>query len=157
MIALIAAVAKNNVIGNKNDLPWYLPEDLKRFKQLTLGKVVVMGRKTYDSIAARLNKPLPGRTSVVISTQDLRMPAGVELYHNLNDATAAHQAQEIFIIGGEQIFKQSLNLADTLYITKIDKDYEGDAFFPVIDEKLWKKVEEEKFEGYSFLIYKRKV
>ncbi len=156
MIALIAAVAKNNVIGSKNDLPWYLPEDLKRFKQLTLGKVVVMGRKTYDSIISRLKKPLRGRTNIVISTQNLQLPEGVELYHSVDDALAAHQNQEIYIIGGEQIFKQSLNVADTLYITHLNKDYEGDAFFPKIDESYWQMTEDEKHEGYSFLIYKKK-
>ena len=156
MIAIIAAVAKNNVIGVKNDLPWHLPEDLKRFKELTLGNVVVMGRKTYDSIIGRLKKPLPGRTSVVISTQELQLPPGVELYHNLTDALASHKGQDIFIIGGAQIFNQSLNLADTLYITQVDKDVEGDAFFPKIDENFWKKGQEEKFDGYSFVTYKRK-
>lgn len=155
MIALIAAVAKNNVIGAKNDLPWYLPEDLKRFKQLTLGQVVVMGRKTYDSIISRLKKPLPGRTSVVISTQNLALPNGVELYHNLDDALTAHQNQDIFIIGGAQIFNQSIGLADTLYITQINKDYPGDAFFPTIDLNHWEKIEEEKHEGYSFLTFSR--
>ena len=153
MIAIIAAVAKNNVIGVKNDLPWHLPEDLKRFKELTLGKVVVMGRKTYDSIIGRLKKPLPGRTSVVISTQDLQLPSGVELYHNLTDALASYRTQDVFIIGGAQIFEQSIGLTDTLFITQVDKEVEGDAFFPVIDENVWKKAEEEKHEGYSFLKY----
>jgi dihydrofolate reductase len=156
MIAIIAAVAKNNIIGVKNELPWYLPEDLKRFKQLTLGKTVVMGRKTYDSIISRLKKPLPGRTSVVISRQNLQLPSGVELYNSLDEALASHQGQDIFIIGGQQIFNQSLDLADTLYITYLNKDYEGDAFFPKIDESYWQMTEDEKHEGYSFLIYKKK-
>ena len=156
MIAIIAAVAKNNVIGSKNDLPWHLPEDLKRFRQLTRGKVVVMGRKTYESIFARLKKPLPERTNVVISSQNLELPEGVELYDSLTDAIGAHSGQEIFIIGGAQIFKQSLSLADRLYITHIDKEYQGDAFFPEIDETIWQKTAEEKFEGYSFVTYQKK-
>ncbi|MDR3642234.1 MAG: dihydrofolate reductase [Candidatus Doudnabacteria bacterium] len=155
MIALIAAIAENNVIGAKNDLPWYLPEDLKRFKELTLGKVVVMGRKTYDSIIARLKKPLPGRTSVVISRQDLKLPPGVELFHSIDEALRAHQSQDVFIIGGEQIFNQSLSLADTLYITRVEKSFPGDAFFPDIDENVWQKISNDPHDGFSFIIYKR--
>ena len=107
MIALIAAVANNNVIGKQNELPWYLPEDLKRFKQLTTGQVVIMGRKTYESILARLGKPLPNRTSIVITHQTgYTVAQGVEVSPSIAEALQSHNNEDRYIIGGEQIFKR---------------------------------------------------
>lgn len=154
-IILIAAVAKNGVIGKENALPWYLPEDLKRFKQLTTGKTVLMGRKTFESIMRKLQKPLPNRTSIVITNQrDYQVPEGVIVYHDLNQALAKLKDQELMIIGGGQIYKQTIDKADVLYITHVDQEIDGDVFFPTIDPAIWQKVEEEKHEGFSFVTYK---
>src|SRR5271168_4522498 len=121
------AVADNLVIGKGNDLPWHLPEDLKHFKELTLGKTVVMGRKTYESIIARLKKPLPGRKNVVITRQkDYKVPEGVVVFKSLEDAFQELSAQDIYIIGGGEIYKQALGLAQIMYMTHIHGSYPGD-------------------------------
>nr|AIA17897.1 Dihydrofolate reductase [uncultured bacterium] len=156
MIALVAAVAKNGVIGAKNDLPWYLPEDLKRFKEITTGKTVLMGRKTFESIMARLKKPLPNRINIVITRNlDYKVPEGVVVQADVASAMRSHGSSDIFIIGGGEIFAQTFDLADTLYITHVDKDVEGDVYFPKIDLKKWHLENEEPHEGYSFRIYKK--
>ncbi len=154
MISIVAAVAKNNVIGSKNDLPWYIPEDLKRFKELTTGHTVLMGRKTYESIIKRLGKPLPNRNNIIITRQNnYKAPEGVEAYSSLDDALAAHRDDEIFVIGGAAIFKETLPLADRLYITHIDKEYEGDVYFPEVDYGQFSKVSEEIHAGHTFAEY----
>jgi dihydrofolate reductase len=151
------AVAENLVIGGDNDLPWYLPEDLKHFKEITLGKTVIMGRKTYESIVKRLNKPLPGRKNVVITRQDdYSVPSTVLVFQSLESAFKALSSQDLYIIGGAEIFKQALSLAQKLYITHVKGNYEGDAFFPALDYAQWEKIEEQKFDKYSFAVYKRK-
>lgn len=156
MIYLVAAVAENNVIGGKNDLPWYLPEDLKRFKQLTTGKMVLMGSKTFDSIMARLGKPLPNRTSVVVTRNPtFTAPDGVKIFHDLDVALQTYTGQDIYVIGGGEIFKQTFDKADRLYITHIHKAYEGDVLFPNIEPGQWEKVAEEPHEGFSFAEYQR--
>ncbi|HVY67716.1 MAG TPA: dihydrofolate reductase [Patescibacteria group bacterium] len=157
MIAIVSAIAKNNVIGSKNDLPWHIPGDLKRFKELTWGKTVLMGRNTYLSILKRLGRPLPGRISVVISRNDGdKVPEGVLLYNNLDQALADFKQQDLFVIGGASIYQQLLPKADRLYLTHIDREYAGDVFFPFIDPALWKKVSEEPYPGFSFVVYDRK-
>jgi dihydrofolate reductase len=157
MIAIFVAIAKNNVIGSKNDLPWYIPEDLKRFKALTTGHTVVMGRKTYDSIIKRLGKPLPNRKNVVITSQkDFAVPEGVEVFGTLDEAFHAHEKDEIiFAIGGARIFAEALPKADRLYITHVDKEYEGDVYFPEVDWTSFSKVKEEQHDGFSFADYHR--
>ncbi len=156
MLALIAAVAKNGVIGDKNDLLWHLPEDLKRFKELTTGKTVIMGRKTFESIYKRLGKGLPNRTNVVITRQtDMQVPEGVILQSNIHDAMRSHAGSDIFVIGGGEIYRQTIDLADTLYITHMHQEFTGDTVFPPIDEKKWRLASEEDHAGYSFAIYKR--
>lgn len=156
-ISIIAAVAKNGVIGKENALPWYLPEDLKRFRQLTTGKTVLMGRKTFESIMRKLGKPLPNRTNVVVTTQkDYQVPEGVILYHDLNQALSDLKDKDLMIIGGGQIYAQTIDRANTLFITHVDQKIEGDVFFPKIDLNQWQKVEEEKREGFSFAKYIRK-
>jgi dihydrofolate reductase len=155
-ITLIAAVAKNNVIGSKNDLPWYLPEDLKRFKQITLGHTVLMGRKTYDSIIARLGKPLPERKSVVITrNKDFAAPEGVQVFNSLDEALTKLQNQDIYVIGGAQIFQQIMPKADKMFLTLVDKEYPGDTFFPKIDPDIWEQTKKEVHEGFSFAEYER--
>jgi dihydrofolate reductase len=157
MIALIAAVAKNNVIGKSNDLPWYLPEDLKRFKELTTGHVVVMGRKTYESILNRLGKPLPNRTSVVItSNPDYETAEGVEKYASLQEALATHNNEDVFLIGGQRIFEEGIAIADTLYLTELHADYDGDVYFPEFNREGWDRKVEESHPEFDFVKYSRK-
>ena len=155
MIAIIVAIAKNNVIGSRNELPWYLPEDLKRFKQLTTNHTVIMGRKTYESIITRLGKPLPSRKNIVITSHpDSISQEGVVLFPSLQEALLAHKNDGlIFIIGGAQLFAEAIPLADTLYVTHVDKEYDGDVFFPTIDWSQWSKVQEQTFDGFRFADY----
>lgn len=147
------AVSENNVIGIKNDLPWHLPEDLKHFKNLTMGKTVLMGRNTYDSIFARLGKPLPGRKSIVITRKvDFSPPEGVKVFDNIPDAINSTK-DDIYVIGGAEIFKQFVPLAKKMYLTRVHGNFEGDAFFPEINWEEWKETERNDFQKYSFIIY----
>jgi dihydrofolate reductase len=149
------AVADNGVIGKGNDLPWHLPEDLKHFKQLTLGKAVLMGRKTFDSIFARLNGPLPNRKNIIITRQpDYTAPEGVLVFHSLQEAIK-DAPEDIYVIGGAEIFKQALPYCEKAYITHIHGDYEGDAYLPEIDWSEWKKTESEPHENYEFATYEK--
>lgn len=155
MIALVAAVAENNCIGKSNTLPWYLPEDLKHFKKLTTGKIVLMGRKTWDSIPEKV-RPLPNRKNIVVTTQtNFVVPEGVEVFHTIDNALAAHHNEDIMIMGGANIYAQTIDLADTLYITHINQTVDGDAFFPEIDKTIWKETEREDHDGFSFVVYKK--
>ncbi|MCC7356127.1 MAG: dihydrofolate reductase [Candidatus Doudnabacteria bacterium] len=151
------AVAKNNVIGKSNDLPWYIPEDLKRFKEITTGHVVVMGRKTYESIIARLGKPLPNRKNVVITSNlNYEVPVEVEKFSSLEEAVAAHKDETVFLIGGQRIFEEGINLAKTIYMTELHKDYDGDVYFPEFDKTQWNKVVEESHPDFDFVTYIKK-
>lgn len=140
-------MARNHVIGIKNDLPWHIPQDLEHFKNLTKGKPIIMGRLTYDSILARRNgKPLPHRPHYVVTRQDLgALPDGVktftELQTAIDQAKADHPESEIMIIGGASIYEQSVPLVDRMYLTIIDKDIEGDAFFPQWINSDWVETE----------------
>lgn len=132
-------MSENNAIGRDNDLPWHLPDDLKFFKRTTLGKAVLMGRKTYDS----MGKPLPNRLNIVVSTdKNLELPEEVLLYDNLDDALARLQqveADEAFIAGGGNIFGQTMDLVDRIYLTRVHTVIEGaEAFFPHMDHTHWK-------------------
>lgn len=156
-ISLIAAVANNGVIGHENDLPWYLPEDLKRFKELTTGHPVLMGRKTFESVMRRLGKPLPNRLNILITRDsDYKVPPEVVVYTDLKQALEDYRGKNLFVIGGGQIFEQTIDKADTLYITHVDFESKGDSFFPKIDSDIWQKTEEEKHENFSFVVYRRK-
>lgn len=156
MISIIAAVAKNNVIGKNNTLPWYIPEDLKRFKKLTTNKVVLMGRKTFESVIAKLGVPLPNRKNVVITTNlNYAAPDGVLVFNDIKKALEKFNNEDVFIIGGGEIYRQTIHLADTLYITHIDKKIDGDVFFPKINHNVWRKISDEKHRGFSFAIYKK--
>lgn len=149
------AIADNWVIGGDNDLPWYLPEDLKHFKEITLGKTVLMGRKTYDSIFKRLGKPLPGRKNVIITRQtNYAAPEEVLVFNSFDDALK-NISEDVYIIGGAEIFKLGLPLAEKMYITHVKGDYPGDAFFPEIDWSTWKKTENEDYNKYSFATYEK--
>jgi dihydrofolate reductase len=156
MISLIAAVASNGTIGDKNNLPWHLPEDLRRFKDLTSGKTVIMGRKTFESIFARLGKALPNRTNVVITRQtEVQVPEGVIVQSSIEDALRSYGGADVFVIGGGEIYRQTIDLADRLYITHVDKEVPGDTQFPQIDSTKWRVLTTEKHEGYSFVIYEK--
>jgi len=158
-IAMIAAMARNRVIGRDNKLPWHLPEDLKYFRAVTWGKPIIMGRKTFES----LGRPLPGRTNIVVSGQaGLSLP-GTTLVSSIEAALSAASSQaildnvdEIMVIGGDRIYGQLLPHAERLYLTLVDAEPEGDAWFPEFDDELWKLVDErliEAGEGYPAHCY----
>lgn len=139
-VSLIVAMAKNRVIGANNALPWHLPSDLKRFKALTMGHHILMGRKTFESIG----RVLPGRTSVVISRNPGYRPAGVVVARSIADAIdKARGDAEIFVIGGEQVFREALPSANRIYLTEIDRDFPGDVFFPELEQGRWQETASE--------------
>ena len=138
MVSLIVAMARNGVIGKDNRLPWHLPEDLQRFKRLTMGHPIIMGRKTYESIG----KLLPGRTSVIVTRRQGYLLPGAIIAHSLEDAIdRCANDDEIFVIGGAQIYRAALDLADRLLITQIDREIAGDTVFPPVDWSRWREVE----------------
>lgn len=160
MITIIAAVAENNALGKNNDLLWHLPRDFKRFKEITSGHYIIMGRKTFESFP----KPLPNRTHVVISRQKNYAPEGCIVIDSLENALAICPKNEnIFIIGGGEIYKQSIELVDKLDITKVHNSFDAEVFFPEIDLNIWKLVSEEFHEkddkhkyDFSFQSYIKK-
>jgi len=158
-VSVIAAMAKNRVIGIENRLPWRLPGDMQRFRALTMGHHVLAGRKTYESIG----KPLPGRTMVVITrSADFAAP-GCVVVNSVADAIAACRGdKEIFVIGGEQLYRQALDFSDRVYLTEVQAEFEGDARFPELDPALWRESARESFPAddsnpcsYDFVVYDR--
>ena len=136
MIAIIVAAAENGVIGSDNRLPWHLPDDLKRFKALSLGKPIVMGRRTFESIG----KPLPGRTNIVISRREGLAIEGAVVVPSLEAAlAAAGNVPEIVVIGGADIFRQALPRTDTIHLTRVHARVDGDVFFPELDPAKWRE------------------
>lgn len=134
MIIIIAAVAENNALGKNNDLLWHLPKDFKRFKEITSGHYILMGRKTFESFP----KPLPNRTHVVISRQKNFHPKGCIVVDNLEKAIAiCPKEEDLFIIGGGEIYSQSIHFADQLDITRVHHSFDADVYFPEIDPKIW--------------------
>lgn len=161
MISIIAAIGNNNELGKDNDLIWHLPADLKRFKKITTGHTIIMGRNTFESIG----KPLPNRRSVIITRNKEYYKEGCDVVHSLEEALdLVDEKEKAFIIGGAQIYKEALHkdLADELEITKVHQDFEADVYFPEINHTDWKMVfneehtpdEKNKF-NYSFLKYTR--
>jgi dihydrofolate reductase len=146
-ISAIVAVAENNAIGRDNQLPWHLPDDLKFFKKTTIGKPVLMGRKTYESMGGQLK----GRLNIVISRQHLSLPEGVLLYHSITEGLERMQSEntdEAFIIGGGQIFEETMSVTDRLYITRVHTNIDdATAFFPHVDHTHWKLSWEERHEA----------
>lgn len=160
MFSIIVAIGKNNEIGKNNKLLWHIPEDLKKFKETTLGKTVVMGRNTYESIG----KPLPNRYNIVLTKNLKSFPNNfnekLEICDDFSKIVEKYKNsdEEVFIIGGAQVYKKSLELEiiEKLYISYIDfSDNEADVYFPEIDYNVWKKVEEEEYVGWKFCIYKK--
>ncbi|HRG18075.1 MAG TPA: dihydrofolate reductase [Flavobacterium lutivivi] len=161
MIITIAAVAQNNALGKDNDLLWHLPDDFKRFKSLTTGHYIIMGRKTFESFP----KPLPNRTHIIITRQkEYPVPDNCFVASSLTQAIEmCPKNEDIYIIGGGEIYKQSMDFADKLEITKVHQSFDADTFFPEIDDNKWKLHEEvfhpedEKHKyGFSFLTYLKK-
>ncbi len=161
-ISIIVAVAQNNVIGKDNKLIWHMPEDLKFFKEKTLGHCVITGRKNYESIPQKF-RPLPNRTNIVITRQKNYNAFGAIVVSSLHEAIEkAEQTgdEEIFIMGGGEIFKQSIHLTDRIYLTKIHHPFDGDVFFPEINFNEWKEtdrkkgtVDEKNIYAHDFIIY----
>ena len=156
--SIIAALGKDRALGKDNQLLWHIPKDLKRFKTLTLGHPVVMGRKTFESIVAQLGKPLPERTNIVITRDAAWAHEGVEVAHTIEEALAKAKEvdqEEVFVIGGAQVYDQALPFADRLYLTLVESAAEGDTFFPEYEHMFTKKVSEEPHENepisYAFV------
>jgi dihydrofolate reductase len=159
-VSLIVAMARNRVIGANNTLPWHLPADLRHFKALTMGHHIIMGRKTYESIG----RPLPGRTSVVVTRNTDYAQPGVVVVNSLEAAIAAcGNDEEIFVIGGAELYRQAIALADRIYLTEIDADFSGDAHFTELDRMLWEETgrvshtpDDKNLHPYQFVVYDRK-
>ena len=159
-ISLIVALARNRVIGRDNQLPWRLSADLQHFKGLTMGKPIVMGRKTYESIG----RPLPGRTNIVVTRDSSFSAAGCRVVHSIDEAlVAAGGADEVMIMGGENLYSQLLPRADRLYLTEVQAEVSGDAWFPEFDETQWQELERESHRAdeknefdYDFVVLTRR-
>jgi dihydrofolate reductase len=159
IVSILVAVAENGVIGVQGRLPWHLPLDLKRFKHLTVGHPMIMGRKTWESIG----KPLPGRTSIVVTRNPGYVAAGAFVATSLEAALAAcARDSEAFVIGGEAVYADALPRAHRLYLTRVHAEVEGDAYFPNVDWEEWMLVGEERYEAdprhafaFTFLDYQR--
>jgi dihydrofolate reductase len=158
-ISLIVAMAKNRLIGANNTLPWHLPADLQHFKALTMGHHIIMGRKTYESIG----KPLPGRTSVVVTRNANYFAPNVIVVKSLDDAIeSCGNDDEIFVIGGAELYFQAVTLADRIYLTEIDADFQGDAYFTELDSRQWRESarnchmpDERNLYPYNFIVLER--
>ena len=158
-ISLIVAAADNNVIGGDNKMLWHIPEDFKHFKNVTMGKPCIMGRKTFESIVASLGKPLPGRINIVVSRKNPQYDGALtvkDLDEAFDQAGKVEGVSEIMVIGGAQIYAQALPRADRIYLTRVHQSPEGDATFPALNEDDWEIVEERKIEGCDFLTLDRK-
>ncbi len=160
MLSIIVAVAKNGVIGANNQLLWHISDDLKRFKQITSGCPIIMGRKTFES----LGRPLPNRHNIVITRNDqFVVPQGVTKVSSLTEAVAAAKSamtkeangldQEIFIIGGGEIYRQAIDMVDKMYVTEVDQTPEGDTFFPEIDKTKWRELTRQQNDGFAYVDY----
>ena len=161
IISIIAAVADNMVIGNKNSLPWSLPADMEYFKKITLGKTIIMGAKTFESIG----KALPNRKNIILSYDKSYKAEGCIIVTSIEQALKeVEEDEEVMIAGGASVYKQFLPLANRLYLTFIHHDFEGDAYFPEFDINQWKEIkridnqpDEKNLYSYSFVIFERKI
>ncbi|NOQ76750.1 MAG: type 3 dihydrofolate reductase [Methylococcaceae bacterium] len=159
-ISLIVAMASNRAIGLDNKMPWHLSADLKKFKQITMGSPILMGRKTYESIG----RPLPGRTNIIISRNSHYQQADCLIFNSIDEALAScRQYAEIFVIGGATFYQSMLPVADKLYLTEINKEFNADTFFPEINRSEWKEVSRENISddpsvdfSYSFICLEKR-
>lgn len=165
MISIIVATSKNGVIGKNGEIPWYLPDDLKHFAKITREHTVIMGRKTYESIVKRLGHSLPDRENIVITSQDDFNTPGCTVVKSIDDVIKkfSTNAEEVFVIGGGEIYKQFLQSADKLYITEVEIDCIGDVFFPQYNKDDWKEIssedhskDEKHLYNFTFLEFLRK-
>ncbi len=164
-ISMIAAVGKNRVIGKDNDLIWHLPDDMAYFMKTTTGHIVIMGRKNFESIPDKY-RPLPNRTNIIITRQDDYVAPGTEIVHSIEEALeSARNAdqEEVFIIGGGEIYSLGLPYSDLLYLTEIDESFDGDAFFPEVDFSEWDEIsrihhpkDDRHKYSFDFVIYRRR-
>ena len=166
-LAVIVAMAKNHVIGINNNLPWHLSEDLKYFKRVTMGKPIIMGRKTFESIG----RPLPGRTNIVITRNENYQAEGIKVVHSLkaamelcNSIAVIDGSDEAMVIGGAELYTQALPLADYLYLTEVHADVQGDAYFPDFNRNDWQEIGRDNFKAvepnpydYSFTVLEKKL
>jgi dihydrofolate reductase len=158
-VALVAAMAENRVIGRANRLPWRLSGDLKHFKSLTMGKPVIMGRSTWQSIG----KPLPGRTNIVVTHDRSYRAPGCRVVHSIDEAlTAGTGCEEVMVIGGAELYRQTLQRADRIYLTLVRAEVQGDTWFPEIDPRQWRELERERHRAdarneydYDFITLER--
>jgi dihydrofolate reductase len=160
ILTLITAVARNGVIGIDNHLPWHLPADLKHFRALTMGRTVIMGRKTWESLPAKF-RPLPGRQNIVVTRNAGYAAEGAVVVTSLPAALAAAQSDEAFVIGGAELYTAALPLANRLQLTEIDAAFDGDTHFPVIDPSQWHETAREAHKDeagfpYAFVTYERR-
>ena len=161
MMSLIAAVASNRAIGKGNQLLWHLPEDMRYFRETTRGKPVIMGRRTWESLPDAF-RPLPGRHNIVVSRNLAYAATGATLVTSLDEAIQkAGETNEVFVIGGAELYRQALPLADRLYLTEVSGDFEGDAFFPQVPTSDWQEIVRKAQTtasplAYSFAIYLRR-
>lgn len=159
VISIIVAMDEKGGIGKEGRIPWHFPDDLKRFKRVTTGHVVIMGRKTFESILNYLDGPLPKRTNIVITRNKDYVVPGVHMENSLEGAinyAKQYETGEIFIIGGGQIFAEALPQTQKLYITHVAGDYKADTFFPVLDYSKWQAENKEDHPGFSFVTYVRR-
>jgi len=158
-IALIAAVADNRVIGRNGEMPWHIPADLRHFKETTMGHPVIMGRRTYESIAADIGGPLPDRTNIVLSRGSPDVPEEVVVVDAIERAVGAARkvadTETVYVIGGATIYEQFLPRADRLVLTEIHESYEGDTRFPAWNREEWTERRREDHDGFSFVEYER--
>ncbi|WP_293301595.1 dihydrofolate reductase [Pedobacter sp. UBA4863] len=158
-LGLVVAISSNNAIGKDNQLLWHLPADLKHFKSITSGHTIIMGRKTYDSIG----KPLPNRRNIVITRQKGLQIEGIEVVNSLAEALSLCKQEEVYIIGGAEIYRQAISLCDKIELTRVHQDFDADAFFPELDNATWEEVwkedhlpdEKNKF-AYTFSTLERR-
>ena len=161
LISAIVATAKNNVIGKDNEIPWYLPADFAYFKRMTLNHHIIMGRNCYESIG----RPLPKRTNIIVTRNPFYIASGCIMVHSIAEGlqiAKQNDETEAFIIGGGEIYKQTMHLLDKIYVTEVDLDTEGDVFFPELKQNDWKLVSEEKHSkdeknewDFSFKVFER--
>lgn len=159
-VVLVAAIAANRVIGSDGDMPWHHPADLKRFKRVTTGHPVIMGRKTFESIAARLDGPLPDRTSVVLTSDPDRLPTHEDVVPATSIPEALAAAAEtgddvVFVVGGGTVYEQFLPEADRLLLTELHERHEGDTRFPAFSADEWREVAREPHDDFDFVTYER--
>jgi dihydrofolate reductase len=157
-ISLIVAATKNHVIGKDGAMPWHLPADLQYFKKITMGKPIIMGRKTFDSIG----RPLPGRRNIVVTQNRAWSHQGVEVVHDIADALTLVQKDEAFVIGGATLYAAALPVASRVYLTAIDATIDGDTFFPALDQQTWREIahehrakDEKNAHDLDFIVYAR--